>query len=73
MGASTEFNGDQCMVLPTDYLSSPDAAAELHEDELARAVRDLEIVGLSPVRHFFQGTTVATLLWLAPTLWMVCL
>ena len=73
MDASTEFNGDQCLVLPADYMSSANAAAELHEDELARAVNDLEIAGLSPAQRFFQGTTLATLLWLVPTIWMVCL
>ncbi len=73
MDSGKEFNGDHCVVLPADFLSSADAAAELHEDELAKVVTDLEIPGLTPVHRFFQGTTLATLLWLAPTIWMVCL
>ncbi len=73
MEAATEFNGDQCMVLPPDYLNSANAAADLYEDELARAVSDLEIPGLRPTQSFFLGTTLAMLLWVVPTVWMVCL
>ena len=73
MNAQTEFNGDQCSVLPAEYLQSAEAASEIYEDELGERVGKLEIDGLHKAPGFFAGTFLAALLWAAPSAWMVCL
>lgn len=72
MNAGTEFNGDQCMVLPAGYLQSAEAVSEIYEDELGRSVSSLEVGGLAETPDFFEGTLLAVLLWAAPSIWMVC-
>lgn len=66
-----EFNGDQCMVLPTDFLESALAVSEIHADELASVRGTFEIDQLT-TPGFFHGTAVAVLLWVTPSLWTVC-
>jgi hypothetical protein len=69
-----EFDGDQCVVLPSNYMASVDAAVELYDDELAKVGKDLEVRGLSygAGRILFRIGLIASLLWLLPSLWMLC-
>ena len=74
MRSATEYNGDDCVVLPANYLSSVDAAVELYEDDLAEAAVNLDVHGLS---RSFAGSVIqhglaASLLWLLPAAWAVC-
>jgi len=73
MAQHTEFDGDQCVVLPKDYLKSAEAVSEIYADELARVAVNLEVDNLSEAPRFFRGTVAAGLLWVAPSIWMVCL
>ena len=70
-----EFVGDQCLVLPRNFLQSADAASELYEEELTRVVRNLDVDGLRPslVRLIGLYTLLTTVVWLAPTYWAVCI
>ena len=43
MTTSNEYNGDQCMVLPADFLKTPRAAAELYEADAKRIVNNLHV------------------------------
>ena len=43
MNTSNEYNGDQCMVLPADFLQTPQAAAELYEADAKRIVNNLHV------------------------------
>ena len=70
---STEFNGDQCMVLPVEFLQSADAAAEIYEDEIAQVVTNLDVQSLDQTPGFFQGTLLAAVLWAVPVAWTICL
>ena len=73
MNANTEFNGDQCMVLPAGYLQSAEAVSEIYEDELGQSVGNLDVNGLADTPSFFEGAFLAALLWAVPSAWMVCL
>ena len=73
MSSQTEFNGDACIVLPSDYLKSPKAAAEIYEDELTLVASNLDIDNLGTAPGFFHGTLFATLIWTIPSVWSVCL
>lgn len=61
------------MVLPADYLQSADAAAEIYAEEIARVVTDLEIQSLDAHRGFFRGTLLASILWVVPSIWNICI
>jgi hypothetical protein len=47
---------------------------ELYDDELAKVGKDLEVRGLSygAGRILFRIGLIASLLWLLPSLWMLC-
>ena len=66
-----EFNGDQCVVLPANYLESAVAVSEIYADELSSVAGNLTIDHWKK-RSFFHGTAVAALLWVIPSLWTVC-
>jgi len=66
-----EFSGDECVVLPADYLKSPKAVSEIYADELANVANNLEIDEWH-ARSFLHGTVTATVLWVLPSLWTVC-
>lgn len=70
-----DFAGDACVVLPSNFLQSADAASELYEDELARAVTNLDVDGLRRPAFHHAGTQAlaAALLWLGTSPWVVCL
>ena len=72
MSPQTEFNGDQCVVLPPGYMKSATAVSEIYEDELAEVAVNLDVDNWKRPR-FFRGTFVTALLWAAPSLWTVCL
>ena len=67
-----EFDGDQCVVLPKNYLQSARAVSEIYEDQLAKVATNLEIEHLSNKRRFFSGCLSAVLLWVLPSCWMIC-
>ncbi len=73
MSNQAEFSGDDCVVLPKDYLNSAEAVSEIYADELERAASDLHVDHLGPEPGFFSGTIIAALLWIVPSTWMVCL
>jgi hypothetical protein len=66
-----EFSGDECVVLPANYLESPVAVSEIYADELASVATNLEIDHWTS-KGFFRGTTLAALLWALPSIWTVC-
>ena len=72
MAAEDDFAGDQCVVLPKGFLESVEAAVDIHEDELAGVVSNLEVESLTYRPRFFRGWLLATLLFSAPALWTVC-
>jgi hypothetical protein len=67
-----EFDGDQCMVLPTGYLKSANAVSEIYDKELAKAAVNFNVDGWTRPR-FLRGTFLAAIVWAAPSIWMVCL
>lgn len=73
MSSQTDFDGETLLVLPKDYLQSAQAASELYEEELAARASKFEVDNLTRRPNFFRGTLLATLLWLIPSIWMVCL
>lgn len=73
MSDQSEYTGNHCIVLPKDYLSSARAVSEIYDDELNEAVGDLHVDNLDPERGFFRGTLAALLIWVVPSVWMVCL
>jgi len=73
MSSQTDFDGETLVVLPKDYMQSAQAASEVYEEELAARASSLEVENLTSKPGFFHGTLVATLLWLIPSIWTVCL
>ena len=74
MDSTTEYNGDECVVLPVDYMKSIDAAVELYDDDLAAGAPNLKIQGFEKSlakRAMGRGFAVS-LLWLLPAIWIVC-
>ena len=74
MQPEDDFDGDQCVVLPTNYMASVDAAVELYDEDIARASENMNVSGLEygPGRVVFRITFAALLFWLLPSLWMLC-
>lgn len=74
MRAEDDFDGDQCVVLPTNYMASVDAAVELYDEDIAKASKNMSISGLEYGlgRVVFRVTVIAVLFWLLPSLWMLC-
>ena len=62
-----EFAGDVCLVLPSNFLQSADAASELYEDELTRVVANLDVDGLRPswFRHAGLQALLGAVVWLS--------
>jgi hypothetical protein len=75
MQAEEDFNGDQCVVLPTNYMASVDAAVEIYDEDIARASKNMCISGLEYGlgRVLFRVVLAAMLFWLLPSLWMLCI
>ena len=74
MRAEDDFDGDQCVVLPANYMASVDAAVELYDEDIARASANMSVSGLEYGfgRFVFRATVAALLFWLLPSLWMLC-
>ncbi|NIW24791.1 MAG: hypothetical protein GWN29_09615 [Gammaproteobacteria bacterium] len=74
MRAEDDFDGDQCVVLPSNYMASVDAAVELYDEDIAKASESMSVSGLEygVGRIVFRVTLAALLFWLLPSLWMLC-
>jgi len=74
MRVDDDFDGDQCVVLPSNYLASVDAAVELYDDDIARNSTNFNVSGLEYGigRNVFRVTVLASLLWLVPSIWALC-
>ena len=75
MKVDDEFDGDQCVVLPTNYMASVDAAVELYDDDIAQNSTNFNVSGLEYGlgRLMFRVTLVGGLLWLVPSIWALCI
>ena len=75
MRVDDEFDGDQCVVLPTNFMASVDAAVELYDDDIAKNSTNFNVSGLEYGigRMLFRITFVAGLLWLVPSIWAHCI
>lgn len=75
MRVDDEFDGDQCVVLPTNFMASVDAAVELYDDDIAKNSTNFNVSGLEYGigRLLFRITLVAGLLWLLPSIWVHCI
>jgi len=71
MSDQDDFDGDQCMILPSNYLHSAEAVAEIYEEHLAASRNGFEIdhFGRS---GFFRGSLLAAAIWVLPGIWTVC-
>lgn len=74
MRVDDDYDGDQCVVLPANYLASVDAAVELYDEDIARSSTNFDVSGLEYGlgRLVFRIALVALLFWLLPSLWMLC-
>jgi len=74
MRVKDEYDGDQCVILPTNYLASVDAAVELFDEDLAQASKNLEVSGLEYGlgRALLRVGTIVAAIWLVPAVWMHC-
>lgn len=68
----SEFNGDECVVLPAGYLKSANAVSEIYDEELAKRAVNFEVDNWTRPR-FLRGTFIAVLVWAIPSVWTVCL
>ena len=71
MSDQDEYSGDECVVLPKNYLNSAEAVAEIYEDELSAAAVNFEVDQLSRPR-FFKGTLLVIAIWALSAIWTVC-
>jgi hypothetical protein len=72
MSDQDEFDGDACIVLPKNYLSSPEAVAEIYEEELTEAASNFEVDQFRLTPNFLQGTLLVPLVWALSGIWSVC-
>jgi hypothetical protein len=72
LSPETEFDGDQCVVLPAGYLKSANAVSEIYDEQLAKAAVNFEVDGWTRPR-FLRGMFLAALVWAVPSIWTVCL
>ncbi len=70
MMADSDFDGDRCVVLPKNYLQSPQAVSEIYEEDLAKAATNFDVDSWRP--SFFRGNLIAVLTWAVPSIWTVC-
>lgn len=71
MSDRDEFDGDACVVLPKNYMSSAEAVAEIYEDELSAAAINFEVDGMSRP-HFFKGSLLVVGIWFLSGFFSVC-
>jgi hypothetical protein len=72
MSDQDEFDGDACVVLPKNYLSSAEAVAEIYEDELTEAASNFEVDQFRLGPRFLKGTLLVPVLWAISSIWTVC-
>ena len=72
MNAQPEFRGDDCVVLPQNYLNSVEAVADIYSDQLAAVANNFDVDQLSGRRRFLQGALLVPLIWALSAVWTVC-
>jgi len=72
MSEDTEFTGDECIVLPRNYLNSAEAVADIYSEQLSAATSNFDIGQLSRRRRVFRDTVLVTILWALSGVWTVC-
>jgi hypothetical protein len=74
MRVDDDYDGDQCVILPANYMASVDAAVELYDEGIARNSTNFNVSGLQYGigRLLFRTTLAAVLFWLLPSLWVLC-
>lgn len=74
MSVEEEFDGDQCVILPANYMASVDAAVELYDEDIARNSTNFAVNGLEygAGRLLFRIVVTAILFWLLPSIWILC-
>ena len=72
MSDQDEFDGNACVVLPKNYMSSAEAVAEIYEDELSAAAINFEVDEMSHPR-FFKGTLLVVGIWFLSGFFNVCI
>lgn len=74
MRVEDDYDGDQCVILPANYMASVDAAVELYDEGIARNSTNFNVSGLQygVGRLLFRVTVAALLFWLLPSLWILC-
>lgn len=74
MSGEQDYDGDQCVVLPANYMASVDAAVELYDEDIARNSTNFDVNGLEygVGRLLFRLAIVAALFWLLPSYWILC-
>jgi hypothetical protein len=72
MSDQDDFDGDACIVLPKDYLSSAEAVSEILEDELTEAATSFEVDLMRHGPRFLKGSILVPFLWALSGIWTVC-
>ena len=74
MRVDDEFDGDQCVVLPSNYMASVDAAVELYDEHIAQNSTNFNVRGLEYGigRLLFRVAVAALIFWLLPAVWVHC-
>jgi len=75
MVRQSEYNGNQVVVLPTNFLDSVEAAVEAHASEIDAIAVNLKVSDLSNTRSgtFFRQCVLTVFIWTIPVSWMSCL
>lgn len=71
MSDQDEFDGDQCVVLPSNYLNSAEAVSEIFDESLSAARNEFEIAQFDRP-GFFKGSLLAASIWILSGIWTVC-
>ena len=72
MSDQDEFDGDACVVLPKNYMSSAEAVSEIHEDSLQAAALKFDVDEMSRP-HFIKGTLLVVGIWFLSGFFNVCI
>jgi hypothetical protein len=72
MSEREEFRGDECVVLPGNYLNSVEAVADIYSDELAAVANNFKVDQLSRRRKFLRSALLVPVIWALSAIWTVC-
>lgn len=74
MRVEQDYDGDQCVILPANYMASVDAAVELYDEDIAKNSTNFDVNGLEygAGRLLFRLAVIALLFWLLPSVWILC-